>query len=236
MSLSRDVMEKEREVRDVEVSKMKDALETTTPLQSLEGDKRYLQAEIKKHIKQRHQQEKALRAQQVRIDQLVRRLDSIAIALGDAKKSRRPYSSVELPMAQKPRVLVEDPEAHEMLEEAMRTEKVDIVLFDLLEKDNVELRQMMMGKNMLLQEKDEVIEMHRRSTDVLKLARATDVKKFKKTHADSMLLLQKCEAEKESTVRDLRERELDLKKETQKLRAKLQKRREGESSVPPTPQ
>jgi hypothetical protein len=137
-------------------------------IKALEADKRFLQSEIAKHLEARRQQERALKAQQFRIDQLECRLEALAIALRDLRMGEIPDGTNVIKETDLSQDLTD---INNILPEK---EVIDVELYDLLQRDLEVAKNSRNVKEILIQEKDDCIEALEKKVDILEHAHRTE--------------------------------------------------------------
>eukprot|EP01006_Ploeotia_vitrea_P029434 TRINITY_DN61982_c0_g1_i1.p2 TRINITY_DN61982_c0_g1~~TRINITY_DN61982_c0_g1_i1.p2 ORF type:complete len:410 (+),score=66.48 TRINITY_DN61982_c0_g1_i1:76-1305(+) len=143
-------------------------------LKQLEGDKRFLQSEIAKHTDRRRLQERTVKSQQIRIDQLQARIESITQALRDLKLDRHLQEVLRGPLppvGDVPDVLEMDP--NDIVPEH---EPIDMAIFDLLQRDLDALRNQLSLKDVIIQEKDANMEALERKVEILAHSKRSEAK------------------------------------------------------------
>lgn len=236
-------MERLAKMQEAEMARLEGSVIDDSAIRSLEQDKRYLVSEIRKHIEARTAMERTIRTQQARIDQLQSRMDVLAEALADAKRGRRALQSVVVPSAAAAAPLDNHgqdenghPEANplptsESITEQAAGETVEVSLFELVAQEVSLLKSQISDKERLLHEKDDAMEVLSRNMDILQSARAADAKKSKKAAADLEREVAKLREDLRRREEEFRERELAVKKDNAKLKAKLTAKSKPSSSA-----
>eukprot|EP00762_Andalucia_godoyi_P007688 ANDGO_07904.mRNA.1 hypothetical protein AMSG_11957 len=222
-------LQRAHRLQESELSRIEGA-STDSALRALEADKRYLQSEIKKHQDARATLEKTVRAQAVRIESLTNRLEIVASALREVKHSRRSLGSVNVP-AKEAAGSASDANGSSSSDGLVEDEKIDAPLYELLQKDVEELRAKLAERDALLAEKDESLEALSRNLDILSSARSADAKKSKKTNEELQKEIKKIREDLARREDEFRAKEVQQKKDNQKLRQKLAKKDDPNSST-----
>eukprot|EP00994_Dinema_validum_P007621 NODE_639_length_1478_cov_259.118964_g476_i0.p1 GENE.NODE_639_length_1478_cov_259.118964_g476_i0~~NODE_639_length_1478_cov_259.118964_g476_i0.p1 ORF type:complete len:338 (-),score=93.47 NODE_639_length_1478_cov_259.118964_g476_i0:101-1114(-) len=141
------------------------------PIKKLEGDKRFLQSEIAKHLEIRRQQERTIKAQQYRIDQLEARLESVTTALKDLKLDNH------MGDPSKGKIVPKD-SSHKNLGDINQIvpekETIDIKMYEVLQQDLDQLRNALGLKEVIIQEKDQNVEALEKKVEILAHAKRTE--------------------------------------------------------------
>jgi uncharacterized coiled-coil protein SlyX len=145
----RDLMEEMKTLKRIQAKKdkvitgLEGSKDDSSAIRILEGDKRYLQSEIAKHMDVRRQLEKTIKSQQFRIDQLETRLDAVSSALKDLNLDKQLGEILRAPPPSRIRV-----------EEEATKDPV----YDLQLRHVSSLRNALTVKEALLHEKDANVE------------------------------------------------------------------------------
>lgn len=133
------------------------------PIKALEGDKRFLQAEIAKHLEVRRQQDRTIKVQQMRIEQLEGRVETITQALKDLKLDKPLEHALKGTI--EPRELnTRDLDASNVMPEK---EMIDIELYEMLQRDLESLRNALQMKEVIITEKDANVEALEKKVEIL---------------------------------------------------------------------
>lgn len=132
------------------------------PIKALEGDKRFLQAEIAKHLEVRRQQDRTIKAQQTRIEQLESRVETITQALRDLKLDKP--LEYALKGALESKEPGRDQDNGSVLPEK---EVIDIELYEMLQRDLESLRNALQMKEVIITEKDANVEALEKKVEIL---------------------------------------------------------------------
>uniref|UniRef100_A0A7S1I5Q3 Uncharacterized protein n=1 Tax=Eutreptiella gymnastica TaxID=73025 RepID=A0A7S1I5Q3_9EUGL len=134
------------------------------PIKALEGDKRFLQAEISKHMEARRQQDRTIKAQQFRIDQLDGRLEAITQALKDLKMERYMGDAIKGPQDPKDSSGLDLMDINNVVPEK---EMIDVELYEMLQRDLESLRNALQMKEVIITEKDANVEALEKKVEIL---------------------------------------------------------------------
>eukprot|EP00992_Anisonema_acinus_P015973 TRINITY_DN9968_c0_g2_i1.p1 TRINITY_DN9968_c0_g2~~TRINITY_DN9968_c0_g2_i1.p1 ORF type:complete len:427 (-),score=98.42 TRINITY_DN9968_c0_g2_i1:118-1398(-) len=141
------------------------------PIKALEGDKRFLQSEIGKHQEARRQQERTIRAQQFRIEQLETRLDQITTSLKNLNLDKQVGDSAKgkiVPKESAPKDL------SDVTQIVPEKEMIDLELYEMLQMDLEKLRNSLSLKEVMLQEKDQSVEALEKKVEILAHAKRAE--------------------------------------------------------------
>lgn len=134
------------------------------PIKALEGDKRFLQAEISKHMEVRRQQDRTIKAQQFRIEQLEARVETITQALKDLKMDRYLGDAIKGNIEVKE---VQDRDLSNLANVVPEKEMIDVELYEMLQRDLESLRNALHMKEVIITEKDANVEALEKKVEIL---------------------------------------------------------------------
>jgi chromosome segregation ATPase len=160
------------EKKDKEMMKILNEKDTI-PLKSLEGDKRVLQSEIKKHLEKIATLERTVQFHEKKSATLSNRLSSITQAIKEAKLER----VVKVSGGAK------TPSDDDLSQQTVDTEESDIVpvaLYTVLERTVEELRKVGCERDIGLSDKDTVIESLERKVEIIEKSKQSDLKNHKR--------------------------------------------------------
>eukprot|EP01012_Entosiphon_sulcatum_P014428 TRINITY_DN1945_c0_g1_i1.p1 TRINITY_DN1945_c0_g1~~TRINITY_DN1945_c0_g1_i1.p1 ORF type:complete len:472 (+),score=173.98 TRINITY_DN1945_c0_g1_i1:41-1417(+) len=176
----RDLMEELKTVKRLHAKQDKvigslEAEKESTTYKQLEGDKRFLQAEIAKHVEARRQQERAIKAQQQRIDQLQARLDNLVLTLRELGVDHHLQDAITGAVV--PREL---PAEVDLADTSVflpgASETVDLEVFELLQRNSESLRNQLALKDVIIGEKEANVEALEKKLELLSQAKRTDAR------------------------------------------------------------
>lgn len=142
-------------------------------VKKLEGDKRFLQAEITKHVDMRRQQERTIKAQQFRIDQVEGRMDQLSAALKDLKLDKHMGGIMKTPAVPRDS---SDKDLSDIDQIVPQREAIDIEAYELLQRDVEQLRNSLSLKDVIIQEKDQNVEALEKKVEILAHAKRTETR------------------------------------------------------------
>lgn len=177
-----------------------------TAIRILEGDKRFLQAEISKQQEIRRQQEKTIKSQQFRIEQLEARMDAVGVALKDLNLDKQLGDVLRGPLPPKADVASMEP------------------VYDLQLRHVESLRAALTVKEALLAEKDSNVEALERKVSALSASKGSSTAAAERRYR----------AELDDLKKSLDAQTNSLKAQIDRLRAE-NARLKGSASVGSTP-
>eukprot|EP01006_Ploeotia_vitrea_P057914 TRINITY_DN68466_c0_g1_i1.p1 TRINITY_DN68466_c0_g1~~TRINITY_DN68466_c0_g1_i1.p1 ORF type:complete len:405 (-),score=64.45 TRINITY_DN68466_c0_g1_i1:101-1270(-) len=167
-------------------------------LKQLEGDKRFLQAEIAKHNETNRQQGRTLKAQQVRIEQLMLRLDGITQALRELRS-----------------------DGGSPIGDDSSMEAVDVEEYEQLQRDLDSLRNQLNLKEVIIQEKDTNIETLERKVEILAHAKRSEARAIQAERREKEYQIDDLRRTLDSEQEKFRKESDRLKQENARLRKQM---------------
>jgi hypothetical protein len=214
------VARKSIEKRDKEMDKIVNDRDII-PLKTLEGDKRFLQSELKKNLEKIAQLERTIQTQEKKLQSYKQRLANVIQALKETKLDKM-LRTTKAPAATAPN---EDKNGTEIqrVEQAedQEEEMVATTLYNLLQKDVEELRKISFERDIALVEKDTVIESLEKKIDILERSKISDQKAHKRKVQELQEKIEEMTKKIVTNEEQFKQQEKQLKKEALIVKKKL---------------
>lgn len=203
----------------------------TIPLKSLEGDKRFLQSQLKTYLEKISIHERTIKIQDKKIESYQQRLSNITQALKETKLDK----VLRIPKSSNNSVAAslefnEDESASKEQSEIMTTneDQSDFVaeeLYDLLQRDVEELRKLSFERDISLSEKDTVIEALEKKVDIMEKSKVSDSKAYKQKIQDLQEKIDEMHKKMAVNEEQFKQQEKQWKKEALIVKKKLHQTR-----------
>lgn len=193
------------------------------PLKTLEHDKRFLQSELKKRNEAQSTNEKTIQYQKSRIEVLEARFAAITQALRDTKWDKVMKPAVFAPIASALANKQDEKQVPVVQQEFTKPddEHVSVILYNVLQADLDELRKLLHTNEILIKDKDMVIETLEKKLDIVEKSKQSDGKASKKKHQELMDKLELYKTTVANLELEFKSKEQSLKRETFAAKKKL---------------